>query len=180
VSTAATDFSDALAEKAVSMVFEYLLRSYKDPNDTVAREKMHNASCIAGLAFNMASLGLNHAIAHNIGAKLKVPHGRTNAILLPYIIEFNAQDKAVAAKYALLGKYCGVQSASPAMAVKGVINAIKQLERNLDMPARFDINADKDMKRQIAQGAMNDACIKTNPIVAGEKDILLLLDKVMG
>ena len=69
VSTKATDFSDALAEKSVELVFEYLKRSYESADDIEAKEKMHNASCLAGLAFNLASLGINHAIAHNIGGK---------------------------------------------------------------------------------------------------------------
>lgn len=180
VSTSATDFSDALAEKAVSMVFEYLHRSYKNADDTEAREKMHNASCIAGLAFNLASLGLNHAIAHNIGAKLHIPHGRTNAVLLPYVIEFNAQDKHTAKKYARLAKICGVSTVSDNLAVKGLISAIKQLERNLNLPVKFDVQVDGDIKQQIASGAMKDACILTNPVAATEKDIINLLDKIMG
>lgn len=90
VSTKANAFTDALAEKAAVTVLRYLIHSYSNQEDSRAREEMHNASCMAGLAFDRTSLGVNHAIAHNIGGKFKVPHGRTNAVLLPYVIEFNA------------------------------------------------------------------------------------------
>ncbi len=90
VSTKANDISDALSEKAICYVFTYLERAYKDGNDKVAREKMHIASTMAGMAFNLASLGLNHGIAHAAGARWHIPHGRINGILLPNIIRYNA------------------------------------------------------------------------------------------
>ncbi|MCH2729113.1 iron-containing alcohol dehydrogenase, partial [Listeria monocytogenes] len=83
VSTKANDYSDAMEEKVIQLVFTYLERAYKDGNDLEAREKMHNASCLAGMAFNITSLGLNHGIAHTAGAKFKIPHGRINTLLLP-------------------------------------------------------------------------------------------------
>lgn len=181
VSTSATDFSDALAEKAVSIVFEYLLRSYKDSNDIEARKKMHNASCIAGIAFNTASLGLNHAISHNISAKLHIPHGRTNAVLLPYVIEFNAKNEYAAAKYAKLAKFCGVSTMNVNTAIRGLVAEIKQLERDLKLPTRVtEEKIDIAVKREIADGAMRDSCILTNPQTAVQRDIIGILDKVMG
>ena len=90
VSTNNTEFSSALSEKAIEIVGGFLLRAYLDGNDTHARKKMHVASCLAGLAFNSASLGINHSMAHQLGARFHIPHGRANAMLLPYIIEFNS------------------------------------------------------------------------------------------
>ena len=81
VSTANNEFSGALAEKAVEITGQFLIRSYSSCDDTHARRKMHIASCLAGLAFNSASLGLNHGMAHQLGARFHIPHGRANAIL---------------------------------------------------------------------------------------------------
>lgn len=191
VSTAATDFSDALAEKAVELVFEYLLKSYRSSEDIEAKEKMHNASCIAGLAFNLASLGINHAIAHNIGGKLHIPHGRTNAILLPYVIEFNSEIEGfnpnkysiAAKKYAQLAKLVGIEGSTTRMLVKNFIHAITKLQHEMKMPTRLqeckisleDINK---LKQEIAKGALEDACIITNPRTATAGDILEIIYKV--
>ena len=90
VSTLASDFTDGLALQAVKMVFEYLPRAVNNgKNDPEAREKMHNASCIAGMAFANAFLGVNHSLAHKIGGEYHVPHGRANAILMPHVIRYN-------------------------------------------------------------------------------------------
>ena len=90
VSTEATDFSDAAAEKAIKLVKRHLLPAYQNPEDRKARQGMHNASCLAGIAFSNSGLGLNHGMAHALGARFHIPHGRANGILLPYVMSFNA------------------------------------------------------------------------------------------
>lgn len=191
VSTAATDFSDAFAEKAVVMVFDYLYRSYENSEDMEAKEKMHNASCIAGISFNLASLGINHAIAHNIGGKLHVPHGRTNALLLPHVIEYNSNIDGyspknytlAATKYARLAELIGVAGATIRLSVRNLIHEVQRLEQKLKMPTKLteckvteeEIARDK---KEIAQGALLDACIKTNPREASIFDVLELIHKI--
>ena len=92
VATLASDFTDGLALQAIQMVFEYLPRAVKNGrNDLEAREKMHNASAMAGMAFANAFLGMCHSMAHKVGGVYRVPHGRTNAILLPHVIRYNGQ-----------------------------------------------------------------------------------------
>lgn len=101
-------FSDSFAEKAIEYVFEYLPRCYQDGQDLYAREKMHEAACLAGLAFESAGLGVCHAISHQIGGRFHYPHGLINAILLPKVIICNAKDPKVARKYATAAKKIAV------------------------------------------------------------------------
>lgn len=190
VSTSATDFSDAMAQKAVELVFRYLKRSYFDAEDGEAKEKMHSASCMAGIAFNMASLGLNHAIAHNIGGKLHVPHGRTNAILLPHVIQYNAElnsygqqnyNKA-AVKYAELAKLSGFSGSNIRMYIKNLIHEIIKLEKEMKMPVsllecNISLQDIRKAEEEIAEGALLDACIVTNPRKTVKKDILDIIHK---
>ncbi len=90
VSVFASEYTDALAMQAARLVFEYLPRACRDGNDLEARTKMHNAACMAGLAFANAFVGVNHALAHSLGAAFHLPHGRANAVLLPYVVRYNA------------------------------------------------------------------------------------------
>lgn len=90
VSNKASDFSDACAEKGMALTWQFLLEAYHSGDKDLAREKMHNASSLAGLAFNNAGLGICHSLSHAIGAFFHVPHGRINSLLLPYVIAFNA------------------------------------------------------------------------------------------
>lgn len=191
VSTKANVFSDALAEKAVRLVFLYLQRSFQKVEDKEAKEQMHLASCLAGIAFNEASLGLNHAVAHNIGGKWHLPHGRTNAILLPYVIEYNANlgdytvqcHTTAAKKYAMLAKLLGFSGSNVRMLVKQLIRAIQSLQRNLKMPRSFSeckITTETMLqtREEIAAAALADACIKTNPRGATKQEIVSLLQRI--
>lgn len=188
VSTKATPFTDALAEKVVATVFRYLIRSYEDAEDMEAKAMMHYASCMAGLAFDATSLGVNHALAHNIGARFHIPHGRTNAILLPHVLEFNAdltdyqqKDFHVAAKkYAYLAGLVGLGGANIRTDVKKFIFHIQKLQKQLHMPVTFRecgiTMADYHREEEaLVKGARADACILTNPRQVTEADIKKIL-----
>ncbi|MCH4163624.1 MAG: iron-containing alcohol dehydrogenase [Lentilactobacillus diolivorans] len=189
VSVNANDFSDALAEKGFQMVFKYLPKVSKDGADMVARQKMHDASCIAGMAFNMVNLGLNHGIAHAAGAQYHIPHGRLNTILMPHIIAYNAEmddgitgkPNLAALKYANLARLIGIQAINPKMAVKSLINTIIQLRRQLKMPASFkeygisEALFDKT-QAEIAGAALKDGTTATNPRKPNCEDVIKILN----
>ncbi|MDV3431323.1 1-propanol dehydrogenase PduQ [Paenibacillus larvae] len=192
VSTKANDISDALAEKALKLVFAYLPKAHKDGSDLEAREKMHNASCLAGMAFNIASLGLNHGIAHVAGVKFKIAHGRMNSLLLPHVIEFNADYKpgygkdegnAAAARYAEISRSLGLPASNSRSGVRSLVQAIKQLQKQLKMPQTLkDCNIAystlEEMQEAIAQGALKDGCTATNPRVPSDADVIGILNKM--
>ena len=102
VSTAADDFTDPLALHAIQLIFEYLETAYQEPDNIKARDKVHNASTMAGMSFTNCSLGIVHSMAHKIGGEFHLTHGEANAILLPYIIQYN---KKATQKYAQFGRY---------------------------------------------------------------------------
>ena len=190
VSTKSSDFTDALAEKAIKLVFENLKSAFNNGNDIIARKKMHNASCIAGIAFNNASLGLNHGMAHIVGGKFHVSHGRINAILLPYVIEYNADLKGynsndyteAAKKYSEVAKILGLPSSNVRQGVKSLIAAINKLLNGLDMPTSLretEIKAE-DFKKEViemAKIAIGDRCTQTNPRVPLQEEIVNLFER---
>lgn len=181
VSVMASDYTDALAIKACQLVFEYLPRAYKNgANDREAREKMHNASCIAGMAFTNAFLGVNHSIAHKIGGEYHVPHGRANAVLLPYVVRYNATEptkfvswpkyKSFVAdkKYAEIAQACGFGGKTVEEGVNNLINAIKELMRTVGEPTSFaecGIDEKEYMSKveELSYKAFEDQCTTANP-----------------
>ena len=193
VSVMASDYTDGLSEKAVQLVFEYLPKAYENGGDKVAREKMHNASCIAGMSFTNAFLGLNHSIAHKLGGEFHIPHGRANAVILPYVIAYNASkpSKFVSfpkyeyfiadEKYAKLAKMLGLKAKDNAEGVNSLINAIKELMKKLEMPTSLK-ECGVDEKEflakvdDLADRAFEDQCTTVNPrlpLVTEIKQILL-------
>lgn len=180
VSILASDFTDGLAIKAIQLVFEYLPKAYKNGKDMLAREKMHNASCIAGMAFTNAFLGINHSLAHKLGGEFHIPHGRANAVLLPYVIEYNAKKptKFVSfpkygsfvadVKYAEIAKALGLKASTTEEGVNSLIAAIKDLMRELNMPltiADCKVNKEEFIKAVpiLADKAFEDQCTTANP-----------------
>lgn len=186
VSTKANPVSDALAEKAVQLVFHYLERAYRDGKDMEAREKMHIASCMAGLAFNQASLGLNHALAHVCGAKFHIPHGRMNTLLLTTVMEFNSQGNEnlrTGEKYASLAKVLGLPVTTLRIGVRNLGQEIKKLQKRLHMPMTLtacgvDRETLHSLKEEIAQAALEDGCMETNPRQPTEQELVDLLMRI--
>lgn len=179
VSTLASDYTNGLAVKAIELVFKYLPASYHE-NDPVAREKMHNASCIAGMAFSNAFLGINHSLAHKLGGEFHIPHGRANAVILPYVIAYNAQKptkfvsfpkygKFVADyRYAQIARFLNLGGATQEEQVQALIDAIRRLMKELNMPMSLKecgISEAEFMAKvpQLAENAFEDQCTTANP-----------------
>ena len=180
VSNMASDYTDGLAEKAIEIVFDYLEEAYNNENNLLAREKMHNASTIAGMAFTNAFLGINHSLAHKIGAEFHISHGRTNAILLPYVIKYNAtmptkfvsfpkyEHYIADYKYSLLAKRIGIEFNSSKEAIDKFIEKIKDLNKKLNIPKSFSecgISESEFLNKidSLADKAFEDQCTNTNP-----------------
>ncbi|GCF93129.1 alcohol dehydrogenase [Enterococcus florum] len=167
VSTNASVFTDALAEKAVQLVFENLLLVFRQPEDLIARQKMHEASALAGMAFTNSSLGINHSLAHAIGGIHHLSHGRINAILLPKVITYNAQS-ANGAKYQQLAKHLGLPAETAAEGTANLVLAIELLNEALEIESSFSCfgiseATYQNAASQIAEFALKDDCTKTNP-----------------
>lgn len=191
VSISANDASDALAEKALLLAFQYLPFAFKDGENVLAREKMHSASCLAGMAFNEVGLGINHSIAHALGAKFHIPHGRANAILLPHVIRFNAHLRAcfgnepseAAKRYADIGRKLGLPHDNVRIAVESLIDEVKYMMRRMEIPATlWDAGVSKEdflrEKPNIIKAALEDPCTATNPREINVEAIELLLSKI--
>ncbi len=190
VSTENNEFSAALAEKSIEICGGFLLRSYLDNNDTHARKKMHVASCLAGLAFNSASLGLNHGIAHQIGAKFHIPHGRANAMLLPHIIEYNSdinkhsKSKSeylpAVRKYVNVAKLLGLNNFNEITTVRALVSWIQFMMKEMNMPLSVSkCGVDKteyfNAIDTMAENALKDACTATNPRVPTKMEVVAIL-----
>ena len=182
VSVMASDYTNGLAIKAIELVFKYLPRSYDDPNDEVAREKMHNASCIAGMAFSNAFLGVNHSLAHKLGGEFHIPHGRANAVLLPHVIAYNAEKPTKFAifpkygefvadyRYAQIARQLGLAGKDETQAeqVEALVEAVKALMKRLNMPMSIracgvDEAAFLKALPGLSERAFEDQCTTANP-----------------
>ena len=194
VSTESTEFSAALSEKAIEIVGGFLLRAYLDGNDTHARKKMHIASCLAGLAFNAASLGINHSMAHQLGAHFHIAHGRANAILLPYIIEYNSyinknsrsqkEYPRQVQKYETIARTLGVQNFNTITTIRALIAWVQFMLKEMDIPLSVSQTGKCSRSEyfqaipMMADAALADACTATNPRVPTKDDIMEIYEKL--
>ncbi|WP_152401880.1 bifunctional acetaldehyde-CoA/alcohol dehydrogenase [Paenibacillus cellulositrophicus] len=179
VSVMASDYTDGLALHAIRLVFENLEKSFHTA-DPLAREKMHNASTIAGMAFANAFLGVNHSLAHKWGGQYHTAHGRTNAILMPHVIRYNAQKPTKFAsfpkynhfvadlRYAEIARMLGLPSRNTEEGVNSLIEAVRKLNQSLGIPEKFqDLGFDPaDFEAKVdylADRAFEDQCTTANP-----------------
>lgn len=174
VSTVANSYTDALAMKAIEMVTAYLPSSYKGNKES--RAQMHDAQCLAGMAFSNALLGIVHSMAHKTGAAFHegamanqhLPHGCANAIYLPYVIKYNAHDQRAAERYADIARMLGLAGNSNKALIENLCALIDGMNDKLNIPHTLkefgvdeaEFNAKVD---EIAVNAVGDACTGSNP-----------------
>ncbi|MEL6324281.1 MAG: iron-containing alcohol dehydrogenase [Pseudomonadota bacterium] len=174
VSTAATPVTDSAALHAIKLISGFLARAVKDGYDHEAREMMTYAEFLAGMAFNSASLGYVHAMAHQLGGFYDLPHGVCNAILLPHVEAYNA--KAVPQRFVEIAAAMGVDTRdlTPAESADAALKAIRALSVEVGIPpnlAAFDVVKPEDFPT-LADNAMKDACGATNPIQPTKNEVI--------
>ncbi len=174
VSTVASNYTDALAMKAIEMVTAYLPSSYKGNHES--REQMHDAQCLAGMAFSNALLGIVHSMAHKTGAAFSegnmkgqhIPHGCANAIYLPYVIKYNAHDQRASERYADIARMLGLQGNSDKALTESLCALIDKMNTELNIPhtlKEFGVDEAEFLNKvdEIAANAVADACTGSNP-----------------
>ena len=180
-SVMATDYTDGLALKAMKNVFEYLPTAYNEPGNVEARQKMADASCMAGMAFANAFLGVCHSMAHKLGAFHHLPHGLANALLLNLVIEFNAAENPrkmgtfsqyqyphTQARYAECARFVGIQAKDDAEAVKKLMEKIEDLKKQVGVKSSIQAYGidEKDFLDRLddmVEQAFDDQCTGANP-----------------
>ena len=181
VSVMASDYTDSLALRAIKLVFDYLPRAYKNGNDVEARDHMANASCMAGMAFANAFLGLNHSLAHKLGAFHHLPHGIANALVLLNVMRYNSaevptkmgtfpqyQYPHTLQRYAEIGRYVGLTGKNDQEVFEKLLAKLDELMRTIEIkPTIKEYNIDEkkflDTLDEMSEQAFNDQCTGANP-----------------
>ena len=179
--TGSSTFSDLLAAEAFRTAMNGLQRSFE--GDSHSRAALHTAATMAGIAFSQAGLGLCHAIAHSLGGEFHTPHGRLNAILLPAVIERNAQ--VCGHRYAQLARAAGLCSGSDMMALRALKNALLRLRKGLMLPetlaqAGISPAAVQEKMDVLVDAALADPCCATNPIKPDAAMVRSIITEVTG
>ncbi len=181
VSIMASDYTDSLALKAIKLVFDYLPRAYKNGNDVEARDHMANASCMAGMAFANAFLGVNHSLAHKLGAFHHIPHGTANALVLTDVMRYNSAEAPAKmgtfpqyqyphtlARYAEIGRYVGLSGKDDNEVFEQLLEKLELLKQEIDIkPTIKDYGVEEqyflDTLDEMVEQAFNDQCTPANP-----------------
>lgn len=178
VGTIATPFTECLSLKAIKMVATYLYDSFKNP-ESKAREEMHYAQCLAGMAFSNALLGICHSMAHKTGAVFStghIPHGCANAMYLPHVIEFNANNPLALERYAQIAQSLGLEGNSSRDLVLSLVSKLHQMNEQLGIPQSmkdFGVKEDEFLAKlpEFSAHAIEDACTSTNPNPINQKQM---------
>lgn len=191
VSKVRNPYTNALATEAIKAVFSHLLPNYNDPSDETHRTAMQNASCMAGIAFNNSSLGINHSLAHTLGGRFQIPHGKINAILLPYVVRFNGCSKRAARisdykaveAYAQIAKVLGLPAKTPEQGVISYTVALEILKEQLGIHKTLqDYGIDEALYLSaidtLAEQALGDICTAENPVSVSLEDLKSVLKAV--
>lgn len=184
VSTMNSDYTDPLALHAIKMIHEHLIASYG--GDKASRDKMHNAQCLAGMAFSNALLGIVHSMAHKTGAAYSgghIVHGCANAMYLPKVIRFNAKDATAAQRYADIARFMGLAGETTCELVNALIAELERMNRQLNIPSCIKdyeggiIDEQEFMKKlpEVAKLAIADACTGSNPRIPTQEEMEQLL-----
>lgn len=194
VSVMASDYTDSLALKAIKLVFDYFPRAYRDGNDVEARDHMANASCMAGMAFANAFLGVNHSLAHKLGAFHHIPHGIANALVLTDVMRYNSvevptkmgtfpqyQYPHTLARYAEIGRFVGLTGKNDQEVFEKLLEKLEELKKIIEIkPTIKDYGVDEkyflDTLDEMTEQAFNDQCTGANPrypLMAELKEIYL-------
>lgn len=173
ITPGAWTMSDMFEFKAIELIHEHLYNAVQNGQDVVAREGMAEAQYIAGMGFSNVGLGIVHSMAHPLGAFYDTPHGVANALLLPYVMEYNA-DSPARAKYLGIAKAMGVNTEGMSVdeGVKAAIEAVKALSISINIPQRLsEIGVKKEDLHDLAVAAFNDVCTGGNPRPTSVEDI---------
>lgn len=180
VSIAANPITDACALKAVAMISESLRKVVDNGGDATARENMAYAQFLAGMAFNNASLGYVHAMAHQLGGFYNLPHGVCNAVLLPHVQAYNIQAAADRLKDIAQAMGVDVSAMSDEQGAKACIEEIRKMAKDVGIPAGLkELGVKEEDFKTLAENALKDACAITNPVQGSESDVIELFRQAM-
>ena len=185
VANGANPFTDALALEAIKLIYSNLIPCYNDGANLKYREHLHLASCMAGIAFNNAGLGITHSLAHALGGQFGISHGKSNAMVLPYVIGFNIKDEWTKKRYSFIAKMLNMDFGDDTKNALAFIESIKILKSQVNIPNKMtdlpqvDLVSFKEKMPIIAENATKDVCTSANPLSVTADDLMGILAEMI-